>query len=71
MKKTNPSYTDAFNLVGLVEEAEAWEGIFAKLVRLSDKKGFTLPLADLRATDKGSKNYELLDDYSLWFVNNR
>jgi len=71
LKKTNPSYTDTFNLVGLVEEVEDWEGILAKLVRLSDKKRFTLPLADLRATDKSSKNYELLDDYSLWFVNNR
>jgi hypothetical protein len=71
LKKTNPSYTDTFNLLGLVEEVEDWEGILAKLVRLSDKKRFTLPLADLRATDKSSKNYELLDDYSVWFVNNR
>jgi len=71
LKKTNPSYTDAFHLRGLVEEVEAWEGILAKCVRLSDKKRFTLPLADLRATDKSSKNYELLDDYSVWFVNNR
>jgi hypothetical protein len=55
----------------LVEEVEAWEGILAKCVRLSDKKRFTLPLADLRATAKSSKNYELLDDYSVWFVNNR
>jgi len=71
LKKTNPSYTDTFNLLGLVEEVEDWEGILAKLVRLSDKKRFTLPLADLRATDKSSKTYELLDDYSVWFVNNR
>ncbi len=55
LKKTNPSYTDTFNLVGLVEEVEDWGGILAKCVRLSDKKRFTLPLADLRATDKSSK----------------
>jgi hypothetical protein len=37
--------------------------------RVSDKKTFVLPLADLKATDKKSQNYELLDDYSTWFVN--
>jgi hypothetical protein len=39
--------------------------------RVSDKKKFTLPLAELKAADKRSKNYQLLDDYSVWFVNNR
>jgi hypothetical protein len=38
---------------------------------ISDKKKFVLPLADLKSTDRKSKNYQLLDDYSVWFVNNR
>jgi len=38
--------------------------------RLSDKKNFILPLADLKSTDTASKNYQLLDDFSVWLVNN-
>jgi len=47
------------------------DGIFVYVQRISDKKKFVLPLADLKATDRKSKNYQLLDDYSVWFVNNR
>jgi hypothetical protein len=46
-------------------------GILVNLKRVSDKKKFTLPLAELKATDEKLKNYQLLDDYSVWFVNNR
>jgi hypothetical protein len=38
---------------------------------VSDQKTFTLPLADLEATDKKSKNDELFDDFVAWFVNDR
>ena len=44
-------------------------GIMVKVRRASDKKTFVLPLADLKATNKQSKNYQLLDDYVTWFVN--
>lgn len=44
-------------------------GLFAKLTRVSDKKRFQIPLADLKAIDIESKNHQLLDDYSVWFVN--
>jgi hypothetical protein len=37
--------------------------------RLSDKKKFTLTLSDLQATDEQTKNYQLLDDFAVWFVN--
>ena len=37
--------------------------------RLSDKKEFILELDYLKAVDKKSKNYKLLDDYSVWYVN--
>lgn len=70
-KKTNPSYTDRYDLLSLADEADEWVGILVKVKRVSDKKEFTLPLAELKAADKRSKNYQLLDDYSVWFVNNR
>jgi hypothetical protein len=37
--------------------------------RLSDQKEFILELDYLKAVDKKSKNYQLLDDYSVWYVN--
>jgi hypothetical protein len=70
LKKTQPSYTDTFELLGLDEMNEDY-GILADVKRVSDKKKFTLPLADLEATDEKSRNYQLLDDYSVWFVNYR
>ena len=72
LKKTQPSYTDKFNLIDFIDDIDdEYDGIFVNVQRLSDKKEFILPLADLKSTDKKSKNYQLLDDYSVWFVNNR
>ena len=72
LKKTQPSYTDKFSLINFINEIDdEYDGIFVNVQRLSDKKKFVLPLADLKSTDKKSKNYQLLDDYSVWFVNNR
>ena len=47
------------------------DDIGANVRRISDGKEFLLGLSELEATDKKSKNYQLLDDYSFWFVNNR
>jgi len=72
LKTTQPSYTDKFNLIDFIDDIDdEYDGIFVNVQRLSDKKQFILPLADLKSTDKKSKNYQLLDDYSVWFVNNR
>jgi hypothetical protein len=72
LRKTKPSYTDKFNLIDFINDIDdEYDGIFVNVQRLSDKKKFVLPLADLKSTDKKSKNYQLLDDYSVWFVNNR
>lgn len=71
LKKTRPSYTDKYDLLSLSDEVDGWVGILVNVKRVSDKKKFTLPLAELEATDERSKNYQLLDDYSVWFVNNR
>jgi hypothetical protein len=47
------------------------EDIGADVRRISDGKKFLLGISELKATNKKSKNYQLLDDYSVWFVNNR
>ncbi len=47
------------------------EDIVAHVRRKGDGKEFDLGLAELRATDKKSSNFQLIDDYAVWLVNNR
>lgn len=69
LKKTNPSYTDTFNLLKIEEDYNEEYGLIAKVIRTADKRRFKIPLADLMATNEKSNNYKLLDDYSIWHVN--
>lgn len=77
LKKTQPSYRDRFELLSLDrDEVSEWmmmpgEDIAARVRRKSDGKEFVLGLSELKATDKKSPNYQLLDDYAVWLVNNR
>jgi hypothetical protein len=68
LRETNPSYLDTYELLSF-DDIKSRFGIMVNVRRMSDKKTFVLPLADLKATDKESQNYELLDDLSAWFVN--
>ncbi len=76
-KRTSPSYTDKYMLLDIVRYVNSkwamhnYVDIGGKVRRISDGKGFDLGLSELEATDKNSKNYELLNDYSVWFVNSR
>ena len=47
------------------------EDLAARVRRQSDDKEFYLGLAEIEAVEQGTVNYQLLDDYSVWFVNNR
>jgi hypothetical protein len=47
------------------------EDLAGRVRRKSDGKEFYLGLAEIKAVDKKSVNYQLLDDYAVWFVNNR
>ena len=76
LKKTQPSYTDKYELLDISQdEWSEWmmfdEDILAHVRRKSDSKEFYLGLAELRVTDKKSPNYQLVDDYAVWLVNNR
>ncbi len=70
LKKTQASYTDVYEMIRFNDKIDREHGIMVRVKRLSDSKIFTLTLADLEANDEKSKNYELLNDYSVWFVNN-
>jgi len=69
LRKTRPSYIDRFKIISFDDEPDEDHGILVNLRRISDRKKFTLPLAELKATDEKNPSYEILDDYSVWFVN--
>jgi hypothetical protein len=69
LKEEQPSVTDAYELKRFEDPMDEVTGILVKVKRLRDNHRFILKLASLRAADKTSKNYALLDDYSVWFVN--
>jgi hypothetical protein len=68
LKKTNPSYTDTFEIQAL-ETPNGHEDVVAKVKRVSDGKVFEIGLSWLRCEDKDSKAYTLLDDYGVWHTN--
>lgn len=76
-RKTQPSFRDRYTLLEINRDIDSeWmlfpgEDIAAHVRRLSDGKEFDLGLAELEATDKKSANHPFMDDYSVWFVNNR
>jgi hypothetical protein len=76
LKKTQPSYTDKYDLLDIEQgEWSEWmmfdEDIVAHVRRKGDNKEFALGLAELRVTGKKSPNFQLIDDYAVWLVNNR
>ncbi len=77
LRKNRPSYQDTFELLEIEEDVYSeWmmyqgEDLAGFVRRKSDGKEFYLGLAEIKAVDKKSRNYQLLDDYAVWFVNNR
>lgn len=77
LRKDRPSYQDTFELLEIEEDVYSeWmmyrgEDLAGFVRRKSDGKEFYLGLAEIKAVDKKSRNYQLLDDYAVWFVNNR
>jgi hypothetical protein len=69
LRQTKPSYLDTYELVEFKQEIDDWTGLQVSVKRVGDLKKFALPLADLEATDQPSINAQILDDYSVWFVN--
>jgi hypothetical protein len=71
-RRKRGSYKENYELKTLdkAEIGGAWDwDILASVVRVSDKKRFTIPLSELQAVDESSENYQLLNDYTVWYVN--
>ena len=59
-------------LYGIEDSGDTMYGLTGNVKLLSDKRRkLVLALCDLEAIEKGSKNFELLDDYSVWFCNSQ
>ena len=71
-KKKLGSYQENYELKSLdnAKIGGDWDSdILASVVRVSDKKQFTIPLSELQAVAESSENYQLLNDYTVWYVN--
>lgn len=44
-------------------------GLMAEVRRIKDRKQFVIPLVDLEVCRQRIKEYQLIEDYSCWFVN--
>jgi hypothetical protein len=76
LRRTQPSFRDTFELLAIEKDVHSeWmlfhDDLAGHVRRKSDGKEFHLGLCEIKAIDKKSKNYQLLDDFAVWFVNNR
>jgi hypothetical protein len=62
------SFEDTFELLSLLHSDKEL-GLLVNVRRLEDQKTFKIPLVDLKACDPDSAEYQLIDDYGVWFVN--
>ena len=74
LKKSQPSYEDIYELISIDKNISSrWMicryEIAAKVKRIFDSKNFYVGLSEIEAVDKESSNYQLLNDYSVWFCN--
>ncbi|MCE9531413.1 MAG: hypothetical protein K8T89_09880 [Planctomycetes bacterium] len=77
LKKTQPSYQDRYDLLGIEKGVfSEWmlfhgNDIGAYVKRKSDGMEFCLGLSELKGVDKKSANAKLLDDFAVFFANSR
>lgn len=67
LKKDKPSYTDKYELLEILEPED--EDIFVKLKRIKDNKEFEIGLDWLKCINPKNRNYLLIEDYAVWYVN--
>ena len=70
LRRARGSYHDQYELRTLENATvdEDWD-ILVKVERIPHRKRFTIPLSELQAVDEDSHNYQLLKDYTVWYVN--
>jgi len=76
LKRIRPSYEDTFLLLAIRKDVYSeWmmcdDDLTAEVKRKSDNKEFYLGLSEIKAVDTKTQNEQLLEDYAVWFVDNR
>lgn len=70
LRKTKASFQDEYVLKTFAATVDMdWEDIVVDVSRTADDKEFTIPLSELQAADEASAQYQLLNDYTVWYVN--
>lgn len=69
LRKKEGSYKDKYELSEFDATLDVEWDILVNVKRIPYRKRFTIPLSELQAVDKTSKNYQLLNDYTVWFIN--
>jgi hypothetical protein len=69
LRKEHAPFEDEYELKAFDARLEVEWDILVDVRRTSDGKRFTIPLSELEAVDETSQNYQLLNDYTVWFVN--
>jgi hypothetical protein len=67
-KEEIASVNDQFEFIRIASFSKEL-GLIAEVKRIFDKKIFQIPLVDLEVCKRKTKEHQLVDDYSSWFVN--
>jgi hypothetical protein len=68
IKQKYASCEDTFEFIRLTDWNEEL-GLMAEVRRITDQKMFIIPLVDLEVCKRKTREHQLVDDYSCWFVN--
>lgn len=66
LKKTQPSYTDKFDLLDLAETEE--DDLIARIRRISDGRELSIGLSWLKSVDRKVEGFTVLEDYATWYT---
>ena len=69
LRRQEGSYKDKYELKEFDATVDEEWDILVKVQRIPYRKRFEIPLSQLQAVDKSSRNYQLLKDYTVWYVN--
>lgn len=68
LRTNQPSHLDVFLLTAIPKTPDAASGLIAQVTREGDDKQFVVPLHLFEAVDPTSADFEVLKEYTIWFL---
>lgn len=68
LRADQPSHLDVFMLTAIPDIPDAASGLLAEVRREGDEKQFVVPLHLIEAIDPKSSDFEVLKEYTIWFL---